>query len=62
MCLAPSPPLPPPPELKDTQVQDAVSGERRRQRLAAGQESSIRTSGLRASGRAPTQRKTLLCQ
>lgn len=61
MCLAPSPP-PPTPEPEDPQVQDAARDERRRQRLAAGQESSIRTSGLRASGRAPTQRKTLLCQ
>jgi len=61
MCLAPSPP-PPTPEPEDPQVQDAARDERRRQRLAAGRESTIRTSGLGASGSAPTQRKTLLGQ
>ena len=61
MCFAPSPPRPTP-EPKDPQVQDAVRDERRRQQLAAGWASTIRTSGLGASGSAPTQRKTLLGQ
>lgn len=62
MCLAPSPPPPPPPEPEDPQVQDAARDERRRQRLTAGRESTIRNSSLGASVSASTQRKTLLGQ
>lgn len=70
MCLAASPPSPPPappalpapPAPEDPGVLEAAREERRRQRLAAGRQSTILTSGLGAGGQAPVQRKTLLGQ